>query len=57
MSLIQCASSCAHQRDGYCTLERAAHVAGDTAAGEAERCLYYQSKSEQKEAPRAKKPR
>ena len=54
MSLIQCASNCAHQRDGYCTLEQAAHMTGDAAAGETEHCLYYQAKTDEKKAPGAK---
>lgn len=38
MSLIQCSSDCAYQKDGYCALEKAAEI---TNAVKADACLHF----------------
>lgn len=56
MSLIQCTSDCAYQKDGYCGLEQATHVTNDAAAVQAEHCLYYLAKTKGKENRRPASP-
>jgi hypothetical protein len=48
MSYIACTSDCVYQKDGVCTLERAASVNSLTSKGNA--CVHYIKKNKNKES-------